>query len=579
MNDVLKISFLFNAVNRMGGVLNSVGSGLDKVNKKADRFNRLGKKMMVTGGMAMGMTAAAISTALSRFAEFEKGQIKLENALLKSNGQLDENFTKIDQVARQLGTKLPGSTSDFHELAAAMIMAGSASESLANGALEAAANLGAVLDIPYVQTGEYISTFQKALGIADRDLVKFADTVHRTAYMKVEMQDMQYSFSKMTASLRALGWQGIDAAVKLAPLVAMIIQTGRSGEEVGTALENILTVGLTEGLFSDFDEMMRYFDRLGQLEARSRTIQLQNLFGKGGAASVAGIIAEGGLAQYREIVRVMKESASLNQKSERSLRGLAAVWEALTGTLDNVLAAFGSIFGAEAKAGLDKLNALAEATETWAKNNKDVVNVIAKVTFGALGLWVAWGAGLRILALSTVVMKTVRGAILGIQTALAAAKTMSVIFSTVFGISMNAAKIAMISTGIGALVVGLGIGAVLLVQHWDKVKAFFLQFWQAIKPALEPVMQFFAALFDKVMFVVKNIGKVFGIGEGTSGQVRTVSPRGPAVAGSSSLNYAPVVNINGSANRDDIRAELARHKADIYRLTESERRRAARRGY
>lgn len=579
MNDVLKISFLFNAVNRMGGVLNSVGSGLDKVNKKADRFNRLGKKMMVTGGMAMGMTAAAISTALSRFAEFEKGQIKLENALLKSNGQLDENFTKIDQVARQLGTKLPGSTSDFHELAAAMIMAGSASESLANGALEAAANLGAVLDIPYVQTGEYISTFQKALGIADRDLVKFADTVHRTAYMKVEMQDMQYSFSKMTASLRALGWQGIDAAVKLAPLVAMIIQTGRSGEEVGTALENILTVGLTEGLFSDFDEMMRYFDRLGQLEARSRTIQLQNLFGKGGAASVAGIIAEGGLAQYREIVRVMKESASLNQKSERTLRGLAAVWEALTGTLDNVLAAFGSIFGAEAKAGLDKLNALAEATETWAKNNKDVVNVIAKVTFGALGLWVAWGAGMRIFVFSVVTMNKVKNAILGIQTALAAAKTMSVIFSTVFGISMNAAKIAMISTGIGALVVGLGIGAMLLVQHWDKVKAFFMNFWQAIKPALEPVMQFFAALFDKVMFVVKNIGKVFGIGEGTSGQVRTVSPRGPAVAGSSSLNYAPVVNINGSANRDDIRAELARHKADIYRLTESERQRAARRGY
>ena len=579
MNDVLKISFLFNAVNRMGGVLNSVGSGLDKVNKKADRFNRLGKKMMVTGGMAMGMTAAAISTALSRFAEFEKGQIKLENALLKSNGQLDENFTKIDQVARQLGTKLPGSTSDFHELAAAMIMAGSASESLANGALEAAANLGAVLDIPYVQTGAYISTFQKALGIADRDLVKFADTVHRTAYMKVEMQDMQYSFSKMTASLRALGWQGIDAAVKLAPLVAMIIQTGRSGEEVGTALENILTVGLTEGLFSDFDEMMRYFDRLGQLEARSRTIQLQNLFGKGGAASVAGIIAEGGLAQYREIVRVMKESASLNQKSERTLRGLAAVWEALTGTLDNVLAAFGSIFGAEAKAGLDKLNALAEATETWAKNNKDVVNVIAKVTFGALGLWVAWGAGMRIFVFSVVTMNKVKNAILGIQTALAAAKTMSVIFSTVFGISMNAAKIAMISTGIGALVVGLGIGAMLLVQHWDKVKAFFMNFWQAIKPALEPVMQFFAALFDKVMFVVKNIGKVFGIGEGTSGQVRTVSPRGPAVAGSSSLNYAPVVNINGSANRDDIRAELARHKADIYRLTESERQRAARRGY
>lgn len=574
--NILKISFLFSAVNRMGSTLSRLGSGLDKLSDKSERFNRIGKNMMLSGGKAMGVMLAGIGLAGAKFADLEKGQIMLENALLKSNGQLDENFTKIDRVARQLGTRLPGSTSDFHELAVAMIMAGSASESLANGALEAAANLGAVLDIPYAQAGEYISVFQNSLGIADRDLVKFADTVHRTAYMNVNLQDMQYAFAKMTGSLRTFGWQGIDSAEKLTPLLAMILRTGRSGEEVGTALSNIFNIGLTEGLFSDFEGMMRYFDKLGELDARTRTIQLQNLFGKGGAADIAGIIAQGGLAEYDKVLQKMREGASLNQKSERSLRGLSAAWEALQGTLDNVLAAFGSIFGKEAKAMLDKLNAIAEATEKWANENRSIVNIIAKVTFGAIGLWIVWGAGMRILAFSIGVMKTVRGAIIGIQTALAAAKTMSVIFSTVFGISMNAAKIAMISTGIGALVVGLGIGAVLLVQHWDKVKAFFIGLWDALKPKLKPIFDFFQNWWEMAKGVAGAVGKVFGKG---GGAVRTVSPRGPALAGGSSLNYAPVVNINGSANRDDIRQELRRHKMDIYQMTESERRRAARRGY
>lgn len=61
------------------------------------------------------------------------------------------------------------------------------------------------------------------------------------------------------------------------------------------------------------------------------------------------------------------------------------------------------------------------------------------------------------------------------------------------GISMM--RLALISTGIGALVVGIGMAAAWLIENWDKVKAWFNSFSHWLSKIFDPVIEWFKSIF------------------------------------------------------------------------------------
>lgn len=125
-------------------------------------------------------------------------------------------------------------------------------------------------------------------------------------------------------------------------------------------------------------------------------------------------------------------------------------------------------------------------------------------------------------------------------------------------------KLALITTGIGAIVVGLATAAVWLYENWDRVKAFFQNFWQKIKPEwegfkswLDSWIKAFSSVFDEtvawwkdlfadffgwigekidwVLSSVKSVGEFFGFGD-NSAPVMT-----PAYA-NADRNFTPAPN-------------------------------------
>lgn len=73
-------------------------------------------------------------------------------------------------------------------------------------------------------------------------------------------------------------------------------------------------------------------------------------------------------------------------------------------------------------------------------------------------------------------------------------------------------KLALITTGIGAIVVGLATAAVWLYENWDRVKAFFQNFWQKIKPEwesfkswLDSWIEAFSSVFDETVAWWKDL--------------------------------------------------------------------------
>ncbi|PPB60464.1 phage tail tape measure protein [Campylobacter hyointestinalis] len=62
--------------------------------------------------------------------------------------------------------------------------------------------------------------------------------------------------------------------------------------------------------------------------------------------------------------------------------------------------------------------------------------------------------------------------------------------------ALKVLKFALISTGVGAIVVALGMAAAYLIENWDKVKAFFSNIWESIKPYWQATTQFFSDLWQ-----------------------------------------------------------------------------------
>ena len=589
--DMMKIALIFTGINRMGGVLTSINTGLDKVSKKIEKINKISGRMMAAGAGIAGGTLAVVAMTAKKFMGFEEAQIILENTLRRSNGTVDPYFWKISAVAAKLGAQLPGTTQDFFQLASSMLQAGSGAQSLADGGLQAAAYMAAVLKLDYVEAGESISKFQQALGIADNDLIRFADTVQRTAHLGVKIEEMRYAFSKMAGPLKVLGIQGIDSANKLAPLVGMLIRTGRAGEEVGTSLGNIFSTGLTKGLFHDTEGLLRYMDAIGKLDKRVQMQRLEKVFGKGGATDIAAIIATNGIAGYQKMTVEMTKQASLEQRKAASLKGLSAMYEAMTGTIENVAVAIGSVFGPELKSGAEKVNDFAGKIEGWVRANKVLVASVFKgvvvfggflLTMGAVGKVIYWTK--TAVQTSLVVWNGLQTAVMVLPKALTAAKiaftgfrnaiSLARVVMALFGVT---SKIAIASTGIGLLIVA----AVLIYEHWDKIKSFFIALWPSVKPYIQPLLDFFTKLWQTISNVASGMGRMLGIGGKmpASMPVRSLPPgtTGRGV-GSTVVNYSPTIN-GAVGTKADMRALLDSHAKQISGIVQQQNQRQARRAY
>lgn len=70
------------------------------------------------------------------------------------------------------------------------------------------------------------------------------------------------------------------------------------------------------------------------------------------------------------------------------------------------------------------------------------------------------------------------------------------LFSKIFKVSMWSIKGALISTGIGALVVGLGFAIEYVYNHWEGIKGGFVAVWEWIKEGISPIVDWFKGIFD-----------------------------------------------------------------------------------
>lgn len=392
---------------------------------KSDRMANFGQKTMISGVA----TAGLLAKPTQEFAAAERAATNLKVAMMDKDGKVSDSYEKINQLATELGNRLPGTTADFKDLMTMLIRQGMSVETILGGTGEAAAYLSVQLEMPPKQAAEFAAKMQDATRTTEKDMMDLMDVIQKGFYAGVDPTNMLGAFKNLGSAMDTIKIKGLEGAKVLAPFVAMFDQAGMDGSALGNAMRKVLQKGMKhgdikanlnklrkkgilksnidldftngKGEFGGFDKFFSELEKVNKLNTSERIKVVEGIFGNDAEVTqVLYTLLEKGKTGYEEFAAKMEKQATLRKRVDEQLRTLSNVWEAATGTFTNLLVEIGSTYAPQLKALIDEFGALAEKAMNWVKANPELVGSFAK--------WIAIGGATMIVVggLSTLLSYT-----------------------------------------------------------------------------------------------------------------------------------------------------------------------------
>lgn len=449
------------------------------------------------GAPAIGAgLAAAVGGSLAAFAQSENAATGLKVAMMDAGGSVGPEFKKINDLAVGLGNKLPGTTADFQDMMTMLQRQGLSAETVLGGVGEATAYLAVQLGKAPAAAAEFAAKMQDATGTASKDMMSLFDTIQKAFYMGVDDTNMLSFFSKTSSVLKMIDKDGLKASQSLAPLAIMMDQMGMAGEASGNAIRKVLQAGFDskkisaanrlmsrkgikldftdgKGEFGGLDNLFSQLHKLQSLTSQQRTTIIKQIFGDDAETlQVVNALIDKGRSGYDEIQQKMARQASLQQRVGAQLGTLKNLWDAMTGTAVNGLAAIGGAFQGEAKDTVTWLGDMAAKFSEFAAANPEVIRGVVGIAAGFAALKLALYAG---------------------------------------GVAMTFFGNAMTATPIGLILRGVAMAAGLIIANWGTIGPWFAKIWQTITVVASAAWETIKLLFlnlNPLGIVIQNWGPI-----------------------------------------------------------------------
>lgn len=453
-----ELKALITGVDRLSPALGRMQKNLRRFRKDAEEAGRGG--MAMAGGLAAGLTGSLVA-----FAKQEDAATGLKVAMMDASGAVGSDFEKINKLAIGLGNKLPGTTADFQNMMQMLVRQGIPAQNILSGVGEASAYLAVQLKKTPEAAAEFAAKMQDATGTASEDMMGLFDTIQKAFYLGVDDTNMLSFFSKTSSILKMVSKDGLTAARALAPISVMMDQMGMEGEASGNALRKVFQAGFDgkkmkaankllnrkgiqldftdgKGEFGGLDNLFKQLNKLQSLTTKQKTTIIKQIFGDDAETlQVLNALIDKGKAGYDQIQEKMGKQADLNKRVNAQLSTLSNIWESLTGTAVNGLAAIGGAFAGDAKKLVSWLGDMSERFTEFADKNPKVIRGAFGIAAGFVG---------------------VKLALLGVNFAL--------------GILGRGLKLS--PMGIFLRLAAIGIG--LLISNWDKFGPLVEEVWTKI---------------------------------------------------------------------------------------------------
>ncbi len=483
-----ELKALITGVDKLSPALSRMQKNIRGFKRQAEEASKGG--LALAGGLAAGLTVS-----MKAYADQENAATGLKVAMMQANGEVGNSFEKIDKLAVGLGNQLPGTTADFQNMMQMLVRQGIPAENTLGGVGKATAYLAVQLKKTPEAAAEFAAKMQDATGTASDDMMGLFDTIQKAFYLGVDDTNMLSFFTKTSSVLKMVNKDGLKAAQGLAPISVMMDQMGMQGESAGNALRKVIQSGLDlkkvratnkglrkqrirldftdgKGGFGGLDKMFSQLAKLRKLTDTDKTSVLKTLFGDDAETlQVVNALIDKGKDGYDQIQQKMNKQASLNKRVEAQLGTLANLWEAMTGTATNGLAAIGSAFSGDTKNLTIWLGDLGERFTTFADQNPRVIRSVAGLA-----------AGLAVLKLG----------IMGIGQAITLASRLAAM------------------TPLGMILTGIALAAGLIISNWDAVGPYFKSLWETVSPYFEMGWELLKTVFGwtPLGLVINNWGPV-----------------------------------------------------------------------
>ncbi|WP_028310984.1 phage tail tape measure protein [Derxia gummosa] len=501
------LKVLISGIDKLSPMLSATAKKLKDWKLQAAAFGK--------GGLAMGAgVAAGLGVSLKAFADQEDAATGLRVALMGEGGKVADEFEHITALANKLGDKLPGTTADFQNMMTTLVRQGIPAQSILDGVGESAALLAVQLRMAPEAAAEFAAKMQDSTKTVATDMLGLMDVIQRTFYLGVDPENMLQGFAKLSPAMDMIKKTGLEGAKALAPLIVMADQAGMSGEAAGNAMRKVIAAGFDmekvrkanaigaksgikldftngKGEFGGLDNLFKQLDKLRKLTTQQRVGLLKELFGDDAEVLQAvSLLIEKNALGYGETLDKMRAQADLNTRVAAQLATLKNLFDAMTGSAVNGLAAIGQAFSGEAKQLAEFLGVMANRLTELAATNPAVirtltamVGVLALVKIGALG--VSWGiAAISAAATMSPLGIFLRLAALGVGLLLANWSTVGPFFARLWN------KIEPVLTlfwhGLLAIVDWSPLGFV--IRNWEPIVQWFASLWQRVQPYVQPLL-------------------------------------------------------------------------------------------
>ncbi len=398
-----ELKALITGVDRLSPALGRMQKNLRRFRKDAEEAGRGGVAM--AGGLAAGLTGSLVA-----FAKQEDAATGLKVAMMDDSGAVSSDFGKINKLAVGLGNKLPGTTADFQNMMQMLVRQGIPAQNILNGVGEASAYLAVQLKKTPEAAAEFAAKMQDATRTTSEDMMGLFDTIQKAFYLGVDDTNMLSFFTNVSSVTKMVSKDGLTAARALAPIAVMMDQMGTQGETAGNAIRKIFQAGFDtkkmkaankllgrkgikldftdgKGEFGGIENLFKQLKKLQSLSTLNRTRIIKEIFGDDGdTLSVLNALIDKGKSGYDEIQSKMNKQADLNKRVNAQLGTLTNLWDSMTGTAVNGLAAIGGAFAGDAKKLVGWLGDMSQRFSEFAEKNPKVIRGAFGIAAGFVGM-------------------------------------------------------------------------------------------------------------------------------------------------------------------------------------------------
>ena len=524
------------------------------------------QKSNFTSNLVTGAATYATGTSVMKtFMAQEEASNNLKITMMKADGSFGK-FNEIGKIASQLGTDLPGTKKDFYKLAMALKKQGISDDVLTGGALKTSAELNVLLDMDQEGGGEFLAKFMESHRLSEKELPQAADYLQRAMFAGGLSKDQMYESMKYYApKLNSLGLTGADNTEKVLAIEALAGQQGLEGSTFGTGLNMMLSrmikgpemiaqakkgmkaeardmmeaVGVEfnfwdkKGTFKGVDGMLAEMNKFEKIRAKygDKGVGLvaEELFGIEGGR-LADILAQKGTKGLDEMLKKMREQASLQDRIKLKTSTLSSALESLGGVWETAVGEVGSVFAQDIKDLAKWLQGAIEKYTPFIAQHKETIKTVAAAVAGFIGFKLAM-SGLGVVASSLIApFLALNTTFRKLQAGMAVFKMLQANNLTRFaGSAMSLSRVlsgylvkslsfvgraflfvgqALLMTPIGLAITGIATAAYLIYDNWGKIAPWFQSLWQNVSnyfsQAWKNITAFFSSGIGNISATILN---------------------------------------------------------------------------